>query len=96
MIPFLRSTKVPGLILWLNGALVRVRVDEDGKIVRPVVVLASFGRFQPDDPNLARRIFSWIEEREVDRRFEQSLAALMALEKILVNRHKQRLVGGAT
>lgn len=63
--PRFQSTTVPGLVMWPNGAIVRVALDEktgaikrDGHTLRPEV-LASYGRV--DLPGLERDVFALVE-----------------------------------
>lgn len=64
--PRLQSEKVPGLVMWPNGAIVRVELDKDGKIIRNregrATVLSSYGRVQCDKVELEDGVFRLVEE----------------------------------
>jgi hypothetical protein len=92
------SSKIPGLVMWDNGCVVRVRVDDEGRIVRGAItglpeVHDSFGRFNTDDAHLERIIFSHVEQRLADLRFLWNLTGLLGLEKLVQRRARQRRGG---
>jgi hypothetical protein len=64
--PRLQSEKIPGLVMWPNGSIVRVELDKDGRIIRNredrPTVLASYGRVQCDKSELADGVFRLVEE----------------------------------
>jgi hypothetical protein len=68
-VPRFQSKVIPGLVMWANGAVVRVSLDEHGNIKRVgkieatkrVEVLESIGRISIDDKDLALKVFRTIE-----------------------------------
>lgn len=64
--PRLQSDKVPGLVMWPNGAIVRVELAKDGSIKRDrqdrPTVLHSYGRVQCDKAELEDGVFRLIEK----------------------------------
>ena len=64
--PRLQSEKVPGLVMWENGAIVRVSLEKDGSIARDrngkPTVLQSYGRVQCDKRELEDGVFRLVEE----------------------------------
>jgi len=74
--PRFKSKYVPGLVMWENGAVVLVELDEHGNIKRVgkieaskrVVVKESIGRISVDDKDLAQKIFRTIETHLSNRR----------------------------
>lgn len=91
--PRFQSKFVPGLVMWPNGAIVRVRVDEDGAIVRDrngrVDVRESHARILAESP-LDREVFDLVETRAIEARHEAQVRAGSALAKLLLLRAQAR------
>lgn len=76
--PRFQSTKIPGLVMWPNGHIVRVEVDEKEWIIRDKNgprVIASYGRV--DLPGLEMREFGMSTEPEKRKTLDEKAFELV-------------------
>ncbi len=90
--PAIQSATIPGLVMWDNGAIVRVHLNEDDTIYRDkqgrVDVRESFGRVEL--PGLVEDVFKLVEERERKKRYRSEWKPRHVLELLIVRAAKKR------